>query len=162
MRFEQRFFRQFFRAASLFLQVGLVAACLAAIPLGAAERTVIADGKISIEVPDGFAPTDRNAGDTLAGYATQDGRSSFFFRAMDAGSGGSMRQLLDATVANFEERFRVTQVEEPGTGQVDGPGGRKWPAVFTTAEATVTKGGESFDMKFYLLIFDTGDGLYPE
>ena len=101
-----------------------------------------------------------NAGDVLGGYATQDNRSSAFFRDFDGSVGGSMQELLDSTILNFEQRFKLTKVEEAKTGQVKGPGEKKWPAIFTTFDATVVKGRESFEMRFYLLVFDTGNRLY--
>ena len=67
--------------------------------LAADNRVLIADGKISLIIPDGWAKTELNAADVLAGYATQDNRNSVFFRAMDTSSTGGMQELLDATVA---------------------------------------------------------------
>lgn len=123
-------------------------------------RVKIADEKVSFELPAGWAATDLNAGDVLGGYATQDNRSSAFFRDFDGSVGGSMQELLDSTILNFEQRFKLTKVDEAKTGQVKGPGEKKWPAIFTTFDATVVKGRESFEMRFYLLVFDTGNRLY--
>lgn len=129
--------------------------------LGAAEfRVKIADDRLSIVLPAGWMETDLNAGDVLAGFATQDNRSSVFFREIEAGLGGSMQDLMDGTIFNFEQRFEIADDGEVKTGQVQGPGEKKWPAIFTTLEATVTKGTESFEMRFYVLIFDTGERLY--
>lgn len=127
--------------------------------LAADNRVLIADGKISLIIPDGWAKTELNAADVLAGYATQDNRNSVFFRAMDTSSTGGMQELLDATVANYEATFKVKDVSKAKTGQVEGPN-RKWPGIFTTVEATVVKGEASFEMKFYLFVFDTGSNLY--
>ena len=127
--------------------------------LAAENRVLIADGKISLIIPDGWAKTELNAADVLAGYATQDKRNSAFFRSMDISATGGMQELLDATVANYEATFKVKDVSKAKTGQVEGAD-RKWPAIFTTLEATVVKGDASFEMKFYLFVFDTGSTLY--
>tara|TARA_R110000850_G_scaffold22504_8_gene66644 strand:+ start:233 stop:787 length:555 start_codon:yes stop_codon:yes gene_type:complete len=127
--------------------------------VAAENRVIIADGKLSLALPGGWSESDLNADDVLAGYATQDNRSSVFFQSMLASTAGSMQDLLDRTIANFDERFRVTKVDEEKTGQVEGPD-KKWPGIFTTAEVTVEKGEDEFDMKFYLLVFDTGTSLY--
>src|SRR5690606_3743095 len=103
--------------------------------------------------------TELNAGDVVAGYATQDKRSSLFVREMDSGLGGGMQELLEATVANYEATFQVKDVGKAKTGEVPGKS-RQWPAIFTAVEATVAKGEESFEMRFYLFIFDTGTHLY--
>lgn len=123
------------------------------------ERFEIADGRLSVILPDGWSKTDLNAADVVAGYATQDQRSSLFIREMDTGQGGGMQELLDATVANYEATFEVKDVGKAKTGEVPGKS-RKWPAIFTTAEAIVKKGEERFEMRFYLFVFDTGSHLY--
>ena len=128
-------------------------------PIRRGERFDIAEGRLSVILPDGWAKTDLNAGDVVAGYATQDNRTSLFIREMDAGLGGGMQELLDATVANYETTFEVKDVVKAKTGEVPGKT-RKWPAIFTTVEATVVKGEKSFPMRFYLFVFDTGTNLY--
>jgi hypothetical protein len=125
----------------------------------AEKREMIADGRISLVIPGGWQKTELNAADVLAGYATQDNRSSVFFRQMEASSNAGMQELLDGTIANYEATFKVKDVAKAKTGDVAGPD-RKWPGIFTTVEATVVKGAESFEMKFYLLVFDTGTKLY--
>lgn len=128
--------------------------------VAAEYRVKMAEDRLSIALPSGWEETDLNAGDVLGGYATQDNRSSVFFREMGGQVGGSMQDIIDAAIAGFEQRFELEKVEEPKTGQVRGPGEKKWPAIFTTAEATVKKGEEEFPMRFYLMVFDTGDRLY--
>ncbi len=123
------------------------------------ERFDIAEGRLSVILPDGWDKTDLNAADVVAGYATQDQRSSLFIREMDVGQGGGMQELLDATVANYEATFEVKEVGKAKTGDVPGKS-RKWPAIFTTVEAIVKKGEERFEMRFYLFVFDTGSHLY--
>jgi len=123
------------------------------------ERFDIAEGRLSVILPDGWGKTDLNAADVVAGCATQDSRSSLFIREMNAGLGGGMQELLDATVANYEATFEVKEVAKAKTGEVPGKT-RKWPAIFTTVEAVVKKGEETFAMRFYLFVFDTGKNLY--
>jgi hypothetical protein len=78
---------------------------------------------------------------------------------MSPGFGGGMQDILDATIANYEATFIVKDVAKAKTGDVAGPE-RKWPGIFTTVEASVAKGDETFEMKFYLLVFETGSRLY--
>ncbi len=120
----------------------------------------LADDRLVFELPAGWEKTDLNAGDVLGGYATQDNRSSAFFKKIEGAIGGSMQDIIDATIFNFEQRFEVEKVDEAKTGQVQGPGEKKWPAIFTTAEAVVKKGRDEFEMRFYLMVFDTGNRLY--
>lgn len=143
------------------LRFAFWAGCLAVglLSLGAGERVLIAEDRISFELPDGWYETELNTGDVVAGFATQDNRSSIFFNELDGAIGGSMTDLIDGTVANFEQRFEVVEVAESKSGQVQGPGEKKWPAIFTTVEANVKKGRDEFEMRFYLLVFDTGDHL---
>lgn len=122
------------------------------------ERFDIDEGKLSLILPDGWKKTDLNAADVIAGYATQDNRTSAFIRRMGP-TGGGMTEILDATVANYEQTFEVHDVSKVKTGDVPGKS-RKWPAIFSTLEATVKKGDESFEMRFYLFIFDIGTDLY--
>ncbi len=124
-------------------------------------KVKIADNSIALELPDGWKTSDLNSDQVLAGYASSDNATSVFFRAVDPASTGSMADLMDYTVANFEQQFQVKQVNDSyKTGQVQGPGEKKWPAIFTTMEAMVPANPDPLRMKFYLLIFDTGDSLY--
>ena len=98
---------------------------------------------------------------SLAGFASSDNATSIFFRAIDPGSTGSMQDLMDATITNFEQAFPVKKIDEDyKTGQVQGPGEKKWPAIFTTIEGELEAKPKSFKMRFYLMIFDTGESLY--
>ncbi len=129
-------------------------------PVRRGERIDLAGGRLSVILPDGWRKTDLNAGDVVAGYATQDERTSLFIREMDPGIGGGMQDLLDGTIANFEANFQVKNVGETRTGNVPGKS-RQWPAIFTTIEATYAKSErESFEMRFYVFIFDLGEKLY--
>ena len=154
---EQRFFRR----KAVFVLIAPVLFGLMTSSAMAGKRALIAEGRLSVEIPDGWEVSELNSENVLAGYATQDSRSSVFFKDIDSALGGSMQDILDGTVFNFEQRFAMKKVGEAKTGQVQGPTPeKKWPAIFTTMEATVVKGQDSFEMKFYLLIFDTGDRLY--
>ena len=155
MRSEQRFFD----TLHVFLRFLAVAIFLSGSGAGAADRTLIDEGRVSLIVPDGWIKTELNAADVLVGYATQDNRSSVFFRAMSPEFGGGMQDILDATIANYEATFKIKEVAKAKTGDVAGPE-RKWPGIFTTVEASVVKGDETFEMKFYLLVFETGSRLY--
>jgi hypothetical protein len=155
MRSEQRLFT----TSPLFLR-GLVTAIFLTTGLArVADRALIDEGRVSLVVPDGWEKTELNAPEVLAGYATQDNRSSVFFRAMSPESSGGMQDILDATIANYEATFKVKGVSKAKTGDVAGPE-RKWPGIFTTVEASVVKGDETFEMRFYLLVFETGSRLY--
>ncbi|MEM6278805.1 MAG: hypothetical protein AAF733_04955 [Verrucomicrobiota bacterium] len=126
--------------------------------LKAGERVLVADDKISIELADGWSETELNQGDVLAGFATQDQRYSLFLNSFEAG--GSMQEVIDATMVNFEEKFTIRSEEKAVTGQTQGPGDKKWPAIYKTMEADFDRGDQVFGMRFYLLIFDTGTSLY--
>jgi len=153
MAIEQRFF------ARKWLFVGAAVAALGqTAPVEAGKRIVFAEGRLSLELADGWSESDLNAKDDFPGFATQDQRSSLYLREIGSDAAGSMEDLLTGTVANYETVFRVSKVSETKTGQVDGPG-KKWPAIFATLEAVVTKGTEEFPMRFYLLIFDTGENI---
>lgn len=150
---EQRFFR---RAAGF----AVVLWAIGAAPHGLeAEDVTVADGRIFLKLPLGWEETDLNARNALAGWATADNRNSVFLQAMDPGSGGSMDDLLRNTVKNFENNYEVKEVQDFKTGQVNGPE-KKWPAIFTILDANVAKGEKDFEMRFYMMIFDTGTGLY--
>lgn len=146
-------------AAALVASSAARSGALAEEPIRRGERFDFAGGRLSAVLPDGWERTQLNAGDVAAGFATQDQRSSLFVRELDPSSVGGMQELLDATLANYEATFEVKRVSEGRTGDVPGRS-RKWPAIFTTAEAVVTKGSESFEMRFYLFLFDTGTQLY--
>ncbi len=157
MQSDQRFFG--FHPVFVALAAGLFA-CGSTVgePLRRGERFDIDGGKLSLILPDGWKKTELNAADVIAGYATQDNRTSAFIRRMEP-TGGGMTEILNATLANYEQTYEVHKVSEVTTGDVPGKS-RKWPAIFSTIEATVKKGDESFEMRFYLFIFDTGSDLY--
>lgn len=122
------------------------------------DRILVADDKISIELASGWEETDLNSGEVLAGFATQDQRYSLFLNRFQ--SGGDMHDVLEATVANYAERFKITSEKEAVTGQAQGPGEKKWPAIYKSFEAEFDRGDQVFGMRFYLYVFDTGSWLY--
>ncbi len=156
---EQRFFRMRIVFPRL-LAVLSFAAALAAQDCPGEDRKSIAEGRLSVVLPDGWVESKLNGGDVAAGWATQDNRTSLFIREMNSGSNESMRELLDLTVANFESRFEISDLAEPKSGEVPGKA-EKWPAIFTTLEATFRKSAEEVsEMRFYVFLFDTGERLY--
>jgi hypothetical protein len=93
-------------------------------------------------------------GDVVAGL--RDAGQSHF--ALHPGNGFrprgvGCRKLLDATVANYEGHIRGQgrRKGEDGRGTRQKPG--SGPRFFTTVEAVVKKGEETFEMRFYLFVF---------
>ena len=128
--------------------------------LSAEDRILITDDKISLVLPGGWEESELNADVAEAGFATQDQRTSLFFTKYGAGTLASMQELMDMTIEGFEKQFTIRKEAKSSTGQVQGPGEKKWPAIFKTMEATVEKGDDRFEMRFYVMIFDTGTWLY--
>ncbi|MDF1850810.1 MAG: hypothetical protein P1U85_08255 [Verrucomicrobiales bacterium] len=151
--------QRFFLVQRLFVVTGLIL-LLQPYVSRAEDRQRIADDKISLVVPDGWEESDLNAGVVEAGFATQDKRTSAFITKYSAATRASMQELMDMTIASFEKEFTIRKESDSVTGQVQGPGEKKWPAIFKTLEATVTKRGDEFEMRFYLLFFDVGSQLY--
>ena len=144
---------------TFFLIAGLVLSTAPAFT--ADKRILIADEKISLILPAGWAKTDKNKEKTVAGFVTPDETTSVFFTKMDSSGGGSMSEIIAGTILAFEENFEIKKEDESfKTGQVQGPGEKKWPAIFTTIEAKLDAKPKPFTFKFYLLIFDTGSALY--
>lgn len=128
----------------------------------AGERTVFADGKLSIELGDGWKKSERNQGSVLAGWESSDQACSIFFQKMNVGRGLGMTEIMDGLVTNFEatEGLVFKKVSEYKTGQVTGVEGKKYPAVFATLEMTLKGKPRDFEMKFYLFVFDIGTTQY--
>lgn len=156
MKREQRFFRR----RCLFVAILPLLTLFPAATACAGDRILVANDKISLILPDGWKESELNAGVVEAGFATQDQRTSAFFTKYGAGTLASMQELIDMTVESFEKEFTIRKESDPVTGQVQGPGEKKWPAIFKTLEATVMKGEKEFEMRFYVLIFDVGTNLY--
>ncbi len=153
---EQRFFHD----VAFFVVASVMLGSIFSTAFSAEDRIFVADEKISLILPDGWEESALNANVVEAGFATQDNRTSCFFMRYGAGTNASMQDLMDMTIASFEEEFTIRKEADSKTGQVKGPGEKKWPAIFKTMEATVTKGEKEFEMRFYLLIFDVGRDLY--
>jgi len=130
------------------------------VPVRALDETVLFDeGRLAVTIPDGWKELPRNRGETLAGFESSDSTTSIFFREFRAPGSAGMRDILDATVANFEAQFRFTEDGVVKDGQVKGKDGKSWVAVFTTFEAEGREKKQIFAWKFYLLLFDLGDRL---
>ena len=151
----QRIFRN--RGVFVALMVAVLGACFS---WGWAEEVTIADGKIVLNVPLGWEESELNSEVVLGGWQTKDRHASAFIQPFAASRQASMDDLMRNTVKNFENQFEVERVEEFKTGQVKGPGEKKWPAIYAVLDADLDKGDKEFKMRFFLMIFDTGDGLY--
>lgn len=128
------------------------------------KKVIIAEKKIAVTLPLGWYESDPKRDDVEAGFNTRDNRSSIFFRSFDGGN-GTMQDLMDLTIANFDvdKRFYLKKVDDYKTGQVGGildGSEKKWPAIFSQAEGVVRKEGLDYEMRFYLLVFDVGDRVY--
>ncbi len=155
--------RFFLRRAVFLVSVAAVMALLIE-GFAAGKQVIIAEEKIAMTLPLGWYESNLNADSVEAGFATEDSHSSIFFKSFDGGN-GSMQDLMDLTIANFDEdeRFHLKKVDDYKTGQVGGikDGEEKqWPAIFSQAEGVVRKGDLEYEMRFYLLVFDVGDRVY--
>ena len=77
---EQRLFSPwtgFLGFVALFLAISCPAADE---PIRRGERFNFAEGRLSVVLPNGWDKTELNAADVVAGYATQDNRTSLFIR----------------------------------------------------------------------------------
>lgn len=151
--------QRFFLTPGFFVVSGIVLG-LPFCSLQAEDRITISDDRVSFVLPDGWQKSDLNATVVEAGYETQDKRTSAFFTKYAPGIQGSMQDLMDMTIEGFEKQFFIEKESESVTGQVQGPGDKKFPAIFKTLEAKVTRNEDEFEMRFYLLIFDVGTRLY--
>lgn len=122
------------------------------------KRVTFADDKISVEIPDGWSESDLNKERTLGGWASSDKSTSVYFLSFTAGN-AAMQDILDATVENYAQQFKLSEESEPKTGQIQGPGDKKWPAIYVTLEGDLDAKPAPFKMKFYLMIFDLGDQM---
>ena len=125
------------------------------------ERVVIDEGKISIELPDGWKKSERNSGTTLIGWESSDQKASAFVQRMVVDTSVEMTVILERIVDRFDENeaMEFEKVGEFKTGQVQGTN-KKYPAIFTTLEATLKAKPKDFEMKFYLFVFDAGETQY--
>lgn len=125
------------------------------------ERVIIDQGKLSIELPDGWTKSKRNAGNVLIGWESSDQTGSVFIQKLNVGGAIGMVEMMDGFIDNFadNEALIFEGSSEIKTGQVQGVD-RKWPAVFATVDAQLEAKPKNFEMKFYLFIFDTGSAQY--
>lgn len=156
--------QRFFLIRVVFLAAAWLAVFAVEGVRGAGKEIIFAEDKIAMTLPLGWYESELNADDVEAGFATEDSRSSIFFRSFDGGN-GSMQDLMDLTIANFDadERFFLKKVDDYKTGQVRGikdSKEKKWSAIYSQAEGVVSKDDFEYEMRFYLLVFDVGDRVY--
>ncbi|MEC5129243.1 hypothetical protein VSU19_20955 [Verrucomicrobiales bacterium BCK34] len=153
---DQRFFP---RAARIFSALASVILIFGT-GLRAEERVIFADDAISIALPLGWQKSDLNKDKVLAGFATQDNRTSVFFTRFEATNQSFMVDLIDSTLANFEQIYRLENYSKYKKGKVKGID-KEHQAIFATVEGTHERDDEtSFEMKFYLLTFNVEDRYY--
>ncbi len=153
---DQRFFPD---SARIFSAV-LLALFVIAPDLNAEERVIFADEAISIALPSGWEKSDLNKDKVLAGFTTQDNRSSVFFTEFQATNQSYMVDLIDSTLANFEQIYRLENYSKYKKGKVKGID-KEHEAIFATVEGTHERNEKtSFEMKFYLLAFNVEDRYY--
>ena len=71
-----------------------------------------------------------------------------------------MVDLIDSTLATFEQIYRLENYSKYKKGKVKGIG-KEHQAIFATVEGTHERDDEtSFEMKFYLLAFNVEDRYY--
>lgn len=156
--------QRFFLIRVVFLAAAWFAVFAVEGVLGAGKEIIFAEDKIAMTLPLGWYESELNADDVEAGFATEDSRSSIFFRSFDGGN-GSMQDLMDLTIASFDadERFYLKKVDTYKTGQVRGirdGKDKKWSAIYSQAEGVVGKDDFEYEMRFYLLVFDVGERVY--
>ena len=156
--------QRFFLTRAVFLAVAWLAVFAVERARGAGKEIIFAEEKIAMTLPLGWYESELNADDVEAGFATKDSRSSIFFRSFDGGN-GSMQDLMDLTIANFDadERFYLKKVDDYKTGQVGGikvGQEKKWPAIYSQAEGVVRKDDFEYELRFFLMVFDVGDRVY--
>ncbi|MDA7926412.1 hypothetical protein N9B21_00060 [Verrucomicrobiales bacterium] len=153
---DQRFFPARVR---IFSSITLILAVFATASK-AEERVILADEAISIALPMGWEESDLNQEQVLAGFATQDSRTSVFFTQFEATSQSYMVDLIDSTLANFEQVYRLENYSKYKKGKVKGIE-KEHDAIFATVEGIHEKADKStFEMKFYLLAFNVEDRYY--
>jgi len=143
---------------AIFLGI-LISGFLVSQGLAGGKRETFAEGKISVEIPDGWSQSDLNKERTLGGWASSDKSTSVYFLSFLAGN-GAMQDILDSTIENYAKQFELSKESEPKTGTIQGPGEKKWPAIYVTLEGDMEAQPAPFKMKFYLMIFDVGDAQY--
>ena len=125
------------------------------------ERVVFADEKLSIELPDGWKKSELNSKSTLAGWESPDQTTSAFFSRFNAGN-DTMEAIMDSVIDSYEETkvLTVRKVDDYKSGTVKGVGNKKFPAIYTVADITVTAQPRDFELKYYLFVIDTGSAQY--
>lgn len=153
---DQRFFPALMRIFSIITLMILVFAT----PLRAEERVIFADEAISIAIPLGWKKTDLNKDRVLAGFTTQDNRTSVFFTEFEAANQSFMVDLIDKTLENFEQVYQLENYSKYKKGKVKGTD-KEHQAVFATVEGTHERDDKTtFEMRFYLLAFNVENRYY--
>lgn len=156
MTFQQRLFSS---PSGIFRGILLIALFFTTL-LRAEERVIFANEAISIALPSGWEKSDLNKDKVLAGFATQDNRTSVFFTEFQATNQSYMVDLIDSTLANFEQIYRLDNYSKYKKGKVKGID-KEHQAIFATVEGTHERDDEtSFEMKFYLLAFNVENRYY--
>lgn len=127
------------------------------------ERVVIADDKLSFEVPDGWKKSELHSKTTLGGWQSVDKTASVYFQKFQAGADQGMEDIMDTIIEGFEAKddMKVSDLAKYKTGQVKGPGTKKFPAIYTTLDITLeTEKDGDFKMRFYVFVVDTGTAQY--
>ncbi len=130
-------------------------------PVGAEDRVVFDEGRVSLVLPDGWERSFRHDGTTLIGWESSDQRASTFVHKARVDVNLDMADMMERFVDGFatNEVMVLEQAGDLRTGQVKGID-RNWPAIFTTMEVLFRGAQGEFPMKYYLLIFDTGESQY--
>lgn len=136
----------------------LLAASISATSLQARdnERIPIEGTTLSLTLGDGWAESDRNADQVLAGFESSDERSSIFITEASAGGRMSMTEIMESTIANFEKAFTLETVGEIKDGPLAGGG----VAIYCTLDLEMKTAKKPIPFRFYLYLCDTGEGLY--
>ena len=121
------------------------------------KRVAFHDGKLSLEVANGWTQIERP--DALVAFSSADKNASMFFTIANNDDASAMEDVLTGVVAIFGEAFEVTEKSEFRWGKVQGPS-KKWNAVFTMLELEMVGKPQNIPFRFYLTIFDTGTALY--
>ncbi|NNE91491.1 MAG: hypothetical protein HKN23_07575 [Verrucomicrobiales bacterium] len=121
------------------------------------KRFAFADGKISMELADGWKKIEREG--TLGAFESSDQKSSMFFTIAAAAGASGMPEILEGALDNFEQAFIVKKTGDFKSGQIQGPN-KKWTAIFTTLELEMEAKPHNVPFRFYITIFDTGSALY--
>ena len=112
--------------------------------------------RLTITLGDGWDVSKRNTDKVLAGFESSDERSSIFLSEAAANGRMDMLQIMEATIANFENAFIVESVGDVKTGPLSGGG----VAAFCMIDLEMKTTGKPIPFRFYLYLIDTEEGMY--